>query len=123
MVSTVLSTCEGRYAVLEADLPEAGTVAIGVLLQDPSGDELHIRLRRDWDEVAGEDAEVFEALDGDLRAKASEWGAEKLFVWLEDTLSNTVRISDRETVLVRDFDQTLNRLYSRHVQSTVSTRT
>jgi SOS-response transcriptional repressor LexA len=123
MVSAVLSTSEGRYAVLEADLPEAGTVAIGVLLQDPASDKLHLRLRRDWDDVAGEDAEVFEALEDDLSAKAAEWGAEKLFAWLEDTLSNTVRITDRESVLVRDFDRTLNRLYSRHVQSTVSRQT
>ena len=99
--------------------PRRGLAAIGVLLQDPARTGFHIRLRRDWDEVAGEDAELFEALEDDLDAKAAEWGAEKLFGWLEDTLSNTVRITDRESVLVRDFEQTLNRLYSRHVQSTV----
>jgi SOS-response transcriptional repressor LexA len=117
MVSAVLTTCEGRYAILEAELPGAETTAIGVLLEDPSTNRLHIRLRRDFDEIAGEDAEVFEALEDDLAAKAEEWGAEKLFVWVEETLSNTVRITDRESVLVQDFERTLNRLYSRHVRS------
>jgi hypothetical protein len=118
MAMTVVSTSEGRYAILEADLPGPGTTAIGVLLQDPSTDQLHIRLRDDWEVVAGEDAEVFEALQGDLISKAEEVGAEQLFAWLEDSLSNTVRISDRQAVLVGNFDRTLNRLYAQHIQST-----
>lgn len=119
MPLSLLSTSEGRYSVLEAELPGQGATAIGVLLQDPSADRLHIRLRRDWEDIAGEDAEVFDALQYDLTEKASEMGAEKLFGWMEETFSNTLRITDRETVLVRDFEQSLNRLYSRHVQSTV----
>lgn len=123
MAPAVLSTHEGRYAILEADLAGQGTTAIGVLLQDPLNDRLYIRLRRDWLEIAGEDDELFEALEDDLAAKADEMGAEKLFTWLEDTLSNTVRIGDRESILVGDYDRTLNRLYSRHVQSTVRRHT
>src|SRR6476659_5500978 len=107
MVSAVFSTHEGRYAILEADLP-SGSAAIGVLLEDPSSDELHVRLRRDWEAVAGEDVDVFEALEDDLKAKASEMGAAKLFAYLEDALSDTLRITDRESVLVGNFDQTLN---------------
>lgn len=122
MASAVLSTCEGRYSILEADLAGA-TAAIGVLLEDPSTNKVHIRLRHDWEQVAGDDTEVFELLEHDLRAKADEMGAEKFFAWLEDNVSNAVRVTDRETVLVRDFDQTLNRLYSRYVHSTVSSRT
>ena len=117
MVSGVLTTSEGRYAVLEAEFPGAETTAIGILLEDPSTDRLLVRLRRDWDEIAGEDAEVFELLEDDLRAKAEEMGAERLFAYLEDTLSNTLRITDRQSVLVSDFERTLNRLYSQHVRS------
>lgn len=117
-LSAVLSTQEGRYAILQADLPDTGPTTIGVLLEDPSADKLYVRLRRDWNAIAGEDADVFEALEEDLNAKASDMGAARLMEWLEDTLSNTVRITDREPVLVADFDRTLNRLYSRYVQST-----
>ncbi len=116
--SAVLATQEGRYSVLEADLSDAGTAVIGVLLEDPSTDRLYVRLRRDWGEIAGEDAEVFEALEDDLNSKAAELGAARLFDWLEDTLSNAVRITDRQAVLVGNFDRTLNRLYSQHVRST-----
>ncbi len=116
--SGLLTTYEGRYAVLEADLPESGLIPLGILLQDPETDTLHLRLRRDWWDIAGEEAEVLEELEDDLAAKASEMGAERLFEWLEDTLSGTVRISDRKAVLVRDFGRTLNRLYSERVHST-----
>lgn len=119
MSLTLLSTSEGRYSVLQAELPGQGATAIGVLLEDPARNRVHLRLRRDWDDIAGEDAELFDALEDDLNGKASEMGAEKFFGWLEDTLSNAVRITHRETVLVRDFEHSLNRLYSAHVQSTV----
>jgi SOS-response transcriptional repressor LexA len=117
--SALVVTSEGRYAVLHADLPEAGPSPIGVLLQDPETDQLYLRLRRDWEQFAGDDAEVYELLEDDLKAKAAEMGAERLFSWLENTLSGAIRVTDRERTLVRDFDQTLNRLYARHVQSTV----
>ena len=47
------------------------------------------------------------ALADDLAQKAHEMGAEKLFEYLEDTLSGAIRITDREEVLVEDFDRTL----------------
>lgn len=118
MPSALLITHQGRYAVLEADLPGAGTEPIGILLEDPETDKLHIRLRRDWEEVAEGDAEVFELLEHDLAIKAHEIGAEALFAWLEDTLSGTIRITDRRNLLVQDFERTLNRLYSQHIRST-----
>lgn len=116
--SGLLLTHPGRYAVLEADLSRSGTEPVGILLEDPESDRVYVRLRRDWEMVAGEDAEVFELLEHDLNVKASELGAERLLSWMEDTLSGTLRVSDRQSVLVSDFDRALNRLYSRHVRST-----
>src|SRR5260370_924848 len=46
-------------------------------------------------------------------------GSEELFAYLEGTLSGSVRISDRETILVDDFSRALERLYRQHVQSNV----
>jgi phage repressor protein C with HTH and peptisase S24 domain len=119
MTAAVVATSEGRYAILQAELPGEGATPIGILLQDPASDRLYIRLRRDFDAIAGEDAEIFEALEEDLETKAAELGAERVFAWLEDTLSNTLRITNREAVLVANFDRTLNRLYAQHVQATV----
>ncbi len=59
------------------------------------------------------------ALADDLAGKAREMGAEELFAYLEGTLSGSVRISDRETILVDDFSRALERLYRQHVQSNV----
>src|SRR3954451_13610464 len=50
----VLSTREGRYAILEADLGD-GPEPAGIPLEDPETDRLHIRLRRDWEASAPED--------------------------------------------------------------------
>jgi phage repressor protein C with HTH and peptisase S24 domain len=117
--SGLLATYEGRYAILQADLPGESSAPIGVLLQDPETDKLHLRLRRDWDDIAEEDAEVFELLESDLATKAEESGAAKLFEWLEDTLSGNLRITERRNVLVSNFERTLNRLYAENIQSTL----
>jgi SOS-response transcriptional repressor LexA len=117
--SGLVATYEGRYAILTADLPGETAAPLGILLQDPETNRLHIRLRRDWDEIADEDAEVFELLESDLGSKAQEFGAEKLFEWLEDALSGTLRITSRRNLLVTNFERTLNRLYAENIASTL----
>lgn len=109
----------GRYSILQAELPGQGVVNLGVLLEDPQSDALHHRLRRDMDSLVDEDLEVFEALSDDLARKSGELGAGKLFEYLESTLSASVRMTDREQVLVEDFSRALDRLYRQHVPSKV----
>ncbi|MEO7142817.1 MAG: S24 family peptidase [Bryobacteraceae bacterium] len=120
MSEALLSTHAARYSVLEVDLPGSASAAAGVLLEDPESDRLYVKLRRDWERIASEeDAEVMTALAGDLTAKAEELGAGALLEYLEQTLSNTVRLSDRRDVMVGDFDRALERLYRKHVAATV----
>jgi SOS-response transcriptional repressor LexA len=116
-----LETRTGRYAVLQAETPVEGLVNIGVLLEDPETNALALRLRRDLASLIEdeEDREVLEALEEDLAAKARELGAAKLFEYLESDLSGSIRITDREEVLVEDFSRALNRLYLKNVQSNV----
>jgi len=54
-----------------------------------------------------------------LAAKASEVGAAKLLDHLEDLLSNTLRVTDRQELLVENFDRALSRLYREHVKADV----
>jgi phage repressor protein C with HTH and peptisase S24 domain len=110
-----------RYAILQADLEE-GLTPLGVLLEDPVSDRLHVRLRRDWDRIAGEDP-VLPLLEEDFRAKAEQQGAGKLFEWIEGSLSANLRTTDREAVAVENFDRALNRLYARHVPTPVTKTT
>jgi SOS-response transcriptional repressor LexA len=121
-----------RFSILMMELPGGEPVNAGVLLEDPSTDRLYVRLRRDWDQIAPQEAEVFQALEDGLRSVAAETGAVRFLDHLEDRLSNTVRVSDREpvpedvidsgstAVLTQDdFERALARLYRRHVRSNV----
>ena len=116
---TPVQTSLAKYSLLQAELPEHGLVALGVLLEDIERDQLHVRLRRDLDALAGEDADVLSALAEDLSDKAQEMGAGRMLAYLEDSLSNTLRVTDREPVMVHNFEWSLNRLFRRHVQSEV----
>ena len=118
--SATFQTQTGRYSIVQAELPGHGLVNLGVLLQDPQSDALHLRFRRDLDSlVEEEDLEVLEGLADDLSRKASELGADKLFEYLEGTLSASIRVTDREQILVDDFARALDRLYRKHVPSKV----
>ena len=115
----VVATREGRYSIVRADLGD-GPEAIGILLQDPETDRLHLRFRRDLEDA---DDEVLGMLRDDLESKAAEMGAERLLSWLEENASNFVTVTDRRSVLVSDFERSLDRLYFDHVRSKPSRAT
>ena len=119
--SLISETRVGKFCLVQAETPEEGLVNIGILLQDPETDSLVLRFRRDLESVVDdpEDLEVLSALGDDLAGKAREWGAEKLFDYLESNLSGAIRVTDREEVLVEDFARALNRLYLKNVHSNV----
>ena len=116
-ITPVAKTRAARYSLLTVELPGQEAVTAGVLLEDPATDCVHIRLRRDWERIAPEESEVLAVLEDDLFAKAAEAGAAKFFAQMEDTLSNTVRVSDRREAMVEDFPRALGRLYRQHVRS------
>ncbi len=111
---------QGQYLLLLSELPGRSVETIGVLLIDPSTDQLYIRLRRDWSRLASEeDAEVLAELEDHLLAVAQEHGAAAALEYLESSASLSVRVTDRESVLARDFDKKLGELYREHVPSHV----
>jgi hypothetical protein len=111
-----ISTRPGEYLLIEADLPGRDAEVVGVMLHDPDEGRLQARMRRHWDHLPEDaDAELLEALEHDLNSKADELGADALLAWMEDTLSNVIRISDRRQVLLGNFQSTLTRLYQKHV--------
>jgi phage repressor protein C with HTH and peptisase S24 domain len=115
--SAVVNTGAARYSLLMLELPGQESITAGVLLEDPATDRVHIRLRRDWQSIDPDEAEVLAFLEDDLLADAAEEGAAKFFARLEDTLSNTLRVSDRRETMVEDFPRALARLYREHVRS------
>src|SRR6516164_9122935 len=108
---------EGTYVFLEAVLPERPAQNIGVLLFDLESDRAWLRMRGDYTELADlDDAEVLEALEQDIQERLAEMGAAACLAWLEDTLSNVLRVSDRRTIAVDSFTRAVERLYSGHVE-------
>jgi SOS-response transcriptional repressor LexA len=107
----------GVYAVLEAALPDHAPQNIGVLLIDSDTGRGWLRMRHQFNDIAEpEDAEVFAALEDDLRDRIMEDGAPALLDWMEDTLSNVLRISDRREVKAESFTRTLAQLYEENVE-------
>lgn len=116
---SVATTHSARVSILELEIPGKDPLAAGVLLEDPAQNRLYLRMRRDWSDIAPGEADVLAALEHDLAGKAEEMGAARVFDYLEDTLSNVLRIRDRREVMVEDFNRALGRLYREHVQATV----
>jgi SOS-response transcriptional repressor LexA len=107
---------EGMYVMLEAALPGRPVTPLGVVLVDPESDRGWLRMRRDFSDIADpDDAEVLEAMEDHIRQCLSENGAQAFLASLEDTLSNAIRVTDRQTVQVDAFSRVLERLYSEHV--------
>jgi hypothetical protein len=72
------------------------TVNIAVLLLDARRDEIHGRFRNDLlNEVDPESIEVMSGMQDHLIKLAGEMGGSAVLLWMEDTLSNYVRISER----------------------------
>jgi SOS-response transcriptional repressor LexA len=110
----------GTYSLLLSELPGHGLQTIGVLLLDPANDTLYVRLRRDWEAVAGEeDAEVLAEIEDDLLMQSRERGGTAVFEYLQNVASQSLRVTDRDAVTVRDFDKKLGELYREHVPAQV----
>jgi len=115
----VAATQPARLFILQMEMPGTAPASAGVLLEDPAHNRLHLRLRRDWDVIAPAEAEVLSELEYDLAAKAQELGAARVLEQLEDTLSNTLTISEPREVMVEEFSRAVLRLYSELVHATV----
>ena len=90
----------------------------GVVVADAETNEAAFRFRRDWDEIAREEAEVLELIANDLPEKARELGTRAFLEWIDSELSNTFRCGEPHTTLALDLERTAQRLFTRAVHST-----
>lgn len=116
----VSETSRGEYSVLYANPPASeDTVPIGVVLLDPTANHLHLRLRQDWDVlIRDEDTWYFEQLPKAIADLQRDLGAKPALDLLTQG-SNAVTADDPQPVLVSSFGATLNRLYTREVQTPI----
>ena len=108
---------EGTYVLVETALPGRSPCAIGVLLIDTENDRAWFRMRNDFAAIAeADDIEVLEAVEEHVRQCISETGAEAFLQSLEDSASNALRVTERQSVAVDAFSRVLDRLYQDHVE-------
>jgi len=113
----------GTYVLLDAVLPERPPCPVAVLLLDPETGRPWLRMRRDFNAIADpDDVEVLEAMEDHIRQCLEEMGAEAYLQSLEDSLSGTLRVSERQAVSVDAFSRVLDRLYREHVEDTPVTQ-
>lgn len=112
------STHSGEYLLLALALPGEAARNIGVLLRDRESGQVYARIRDHWEEIPDpEEAEYLQALGEDFAARIREMGGDEFLRTLEDSLSNTLRLSQRTAVAVDDFPRALVRLYEEHVEA------
>ncbi|MCU0228123.1 MAG: S24 family peptidase [Bryobacterales bacterium] len=95
-------TVRGEYVVLELHAPGAAVgVPVGLLLLDPGEDRLHVRIRERLPEgLEAMDRQVLQGLLWELHERAQQESGKDLLGWLEDSFSHTLRLSEREAVLL-----------------------
>lgn len=108
---------EAAYSILQFDEPGKGVHNIGILLLDLSTSTLYWKLREDWESVAQEeDIEVLSHLGELLEQMVEDLGdGEKLLENFEDTLSNSLLMTDRKKIQTADLQAALEALYAQHV--------
>lgn len=103
----------GQFALLQFQPPgDPFLWPVAILLFDPLADRLYIRGRESYVSIADEDeAQVVSLTVEEFRANAETQGGSSLLDQLE-SMSNTLRMTDRIPLVVRDFPETLGRLFA-----------
>ena len=109
----------GEYLLIDLARPGQAPETIGVVLLDVAADRAHVRFRRDWEEIAPDEADVLADLEEDMARTAGQMGAAAFVKWLEESLSNDLRTGDRERITMASAEKTLALLYRQHVASKV----
>jgi hypothetical protein len=85
-----------ELALIELHYPRVEPTLVGLLLFDSDSRALEIRMSSRWSMVDDPDErEVLEQTDAFLRSIAQDSGAEACLAFMEDNLSNVLRISSR----------------------------
>lgn len=114
-VVPITASRQGAWVLLEMALPGQAPRPAGVLLVDPAGDRGYLRWRPDVASLGDDDTEVFETMEEGLRERLDSLGATGCLEWMEDTLSNALRVSQRHAVAVDSFHRVADRLFREHV--------
>lgn len=115
------------FSVLELALPGRPVAPAGVLLYDEESERLGVKLRRDWSKLGIEadleedDTVLLSSVEREIKRRAAQEGATSTLHWLEDSLANVLRLSQRQAVSggKLGFEFTLHSLYKETMHSVV----
>jgi hypothetical protein len=101
---------------MQFERPGGNLLPIAILLLDPPADRLHVKGRKHFDGVADrDDAELLRLYITPLSDEAQQMSGGAILRDLEDKLSNSVRITERQPVRADDVQWALADLYRQHV--------
>jgi hypothetical protein len=111
--SRTLMQAFGQFALLQFHPPGSQFPwPVAVLLLDPSTDKLHVRAPEDYAKVADEeDAEVVRLIVEEFQVNATSQSGKLLLTQLE-AMEYSLRTTDRIPLPVRDFPESLSRLFA-----------
>jgi|SRR5947209_15172683 len=105
-----------EFSVVSFVRPGDGEIAIGILVFDRTLQQLRARFRNDWNNIADtDDIEVLSAIAEELIQVGRGSGAEDLLNYLEDTCSNSVRVTPRSLIETENLDELIVSLYTEYV--------
>jgi phage repressor protein C with HTH and peptisase S24 domain len=124
------------FSLLQLALPGRDPAPAGVVLVDEENGQLGVKMRRDWvrmgedQDLEEEDVALLAAFEGEIKRRAAQMGAGPTLAWLEETLSNVLRLGSRQDVALTGqeesaaarrlgFEFTLHRLYRECVNTIV----
>ena len=92
------------------------TERAGVVLFDWVANQLHFKLRPTLKTSDEEIRLIWECLPDEIRSRAEQFGAQEVANWLHTTLSNVIRVTDRQMIHAEDSAIALDALYQEHVE-------
>lgn len=120
VVVPISSLLTGQYCLLQAAPPGQSPVPIAVLLLDAAGKRLQARFREAFGGLGldAADQQFCEMLAGDFERQLAAEGADYLGR-IEDSLSNFLRLTPRQSVAYANFESALERLFEEHIDAAV----
>jgi hypothetical protein len=113
------------WSLLELVLPGGSVTPFGILFVDTGTDELSLRCRSTAEmevlcSLCEQETDLLDFVEADLRQRAREQGGAALLAYLEDTLSNFLRVTDRTEIAYTGSPQgATDRLFDTLVDSTI----
>jgi len=104
-----------EWTLLMVQQPARDRSPAGILLLDPTSDELHVRLLPELKEADREVGEFWRELPAYLCERSHELGGSQILEWLEATASHVVRLGARTHMTTTNPQEALNVLYRKYV--------